>query len=219
MSVCPSVRTENSIPTGRIFLKFDTWVFFENLSRKFVSSKYDKNNGYFTWRPTHIYDNISLSSSLNEKFFRQKLYKKIKTHSLCSVSIFPNTVPFMRKCVKIWHSRIGQKRQYNTAHAGLLRLQTHTRNINTYCFSTARMVNMNAPQCYVYTYFACLVLISMLFFFFLPQKKESSLTIESDLAQSNGWWQLAQQTSNGTAYGVLLLKCWGNSWSYLSLPR
>jgi len=44
------------------------------------------------------------------------------------------------------------------------------------------MVNVNAPQYYVYTYFVCLVLISMLFLF-LPQRKES---IESDLTQSNG---------------------------------
>ena len=25
----------NSIPTGRIFMKFNIWVFFDNLSRKF----------------------------------------------------------------------------------------------------------------------------------------------------------------------------------------
>jgi hypothetical protein len=36
--VCPSVRPSarnNSAPSGRIFMKFDIWVFFENLSRKF----------------------------------------------------------------------------------------------------------------------------------------------------------------------------------------
>jgi hypothetical protein len=38
MSVCLSVRTpawNNSAPTVRIFMKFDTWIFFENISRKF----------------------------------------------------------------------------------------------------------------------------------------------------------------------------------------
>jgi len=40
--------------------------------------KYDKNNGYFTWRPTYIYDNISLIASKNEKFFGQILYRKSK---------------------------------------------------------------------------------------------------------------------------------------------
>jgi len=27
-----------------------------------VSLKFDKNNGYFTWRSVYIYDNISVSS-------------------------------------------------------------------------------------------------------------------------------------------------------------
>jgi len=34
LSVRPSVRN-NSAPTGRIFMKFYMWVFFENLLRKF----------------------------------------------------------------------------------------------------------------------------------------------------------------------------------------
>jgi hypothetical protein len=37
-----------------------------------VSLKSDKNDGYFTWRPMYIYD-ISLNSSSNDKYFRQKL--------------------------------------------------------------------------------------------------------------------------------------------------
>jgi len=32
LSVCPSAWN-NSAPTGRIFMKFDIWEFFENLSR------------------------------------------------------------------------------------------------------------------------------------------------------------------------------------------
>jgi hypothetical protein len=64
----------NSAPTGRIFLKFDIWVFFENISRKFpVLLKSGKNNEYIIWRPMSIYDNISLSSSYSEKCFRQWL--------------------------------------------------------------------------------------------------------------------------------------------------
>ena len=35
--------------------------------------KYDKNKGYFTRRPSYIYDHISLSSSQNEKCFRWNL--------------------------------------------------------------------------------------------------------------------------------------------------
>ena len=46
MSVRPSAL--NSLPpSGRIFIKFGTWVFLENLSRKLVSLKSEKNNGYF----------------------------------------------------------------------------------------------------------------------------------------------------------------------------
>jgi hypothetical protein len=54
-SVCPSVRPSawnNSAPTGRIFMKLDLWVFFENLLRKPVSFKSDKNKGHIAWRPT-----------------------------------------------------------------------------------------------------------------------------------------------------------------------
>jgi hypothetical protein len=35
-----------------------------------VSLKSDKNNTYFTWTHFHIYNNISLNSSWNEKSFR-----------------------------------------------------------------------------------------------------------------------------------------------------
>ena len=59
--VRPSVRPSawnNLAPTGGIFVKFGIRIFFEN-----VSLKSDKNNGYFTWRPIHFFDCISLSSS------------------------------------------------------------------------------------------------------------------------------------------------------------
>jgi len=49
--VCPSACS-NSAHTGQIFMKFDIWVFLENLSRKFkFSLKYDKNEGYFPSKP------------------------------------------------------------------------------------------------------------------------------------------------------------------------
>jgi len=38
-----------------------------------VTSKSDKNNRYFTWRPIYVFYHISLSSSQNEKCFGQKL--------------------------------------------------------------------------------------------------------------------------------------------------
>ena len=67
-SSCPSVCSpawNNPAPTGRVLIKFDIWYFVSNLSEKKiqVSLKSDKNNGYFTWRCFHLYDNISLNSS------------------------------------------------------------------------------------------------------------------------------------------------------------
>ena len=48
MSVRPSTWN-NWASNGRIFMKFDISVFYENLSRKIqVSLKSDKNKGYFT---------------------------------------------------------------------------------------------------------------------------------------------------------------------------
>ena len=71
MSVCPSAKN-NAAPTGRISMKFDIWVFFENLSKRIqVSLRSDNNTGYFTWRLIIFFDHISLSSSQNEKYFRQ----------------------------------------------------------------------------------------------------------------------------------------------------
>ena len=76
MSVCPSSHLStcsNSVPTDQIFMKFDIWVFFENLSRKLKSLKSDKHNRYSTWRPTYFYDNMLLHSSYHAKFLRQNL--------------------------------------------------------------------------------------------------------------------------------------------------
>jgi hypothetical protein len=44
MSV-PASTWKNSVPTGCIFMKFDFWVFFENLSRKF---KFHQNRARIT---------------------------------------------------------------------------------------------------------------------------------------------------------------------------
>ena len=61
-SVCLSIWNE-SAPSGRIFMKFDIWEFFENLEKIQVWLKFDKNKGYFTWRSMYICDNVSLNFS------------------------------------------------------------------------------------------------------------------------------------------------------------
>jgi hypothetical protein len=73
MSVCPLHGTTRL---------FDIWVFFRKFVQEIqVSIKSGKYNGYFTWRPIRIYDNISLISSLNEKCLTS-VVEKIKTHIL-----------------------------------------------------------------------------------------------------------------------------------------
>jgi len=54
----------NSAPTGWIFTKFHIWGFFDKTDEKIqVSLNSDKNSGYFTWRPLHIFYHSSLISS------------------------------------------------------------------------------------------------------------------------------------------------------------
>jgi hypothetical protein len=63
MSVCLSVRP--SVPMKQLgslstdFIKFDIWGLFENLSQNIKCHKMTRINGYFTWRPMYINDNIS----------------------------------------------------------------------------------------------------------------------------------------------------------------
>ena len=83
ISVCPSVRMEH---LG--FHWTDFHVFFEYLSifGKYVeeiqfSPKSEKCKWYFTWRPVHVSDHISLSSSQNEKFLN-KSCRDNQTHIL-----------------------------------------------------------------------------------------------------------------------------------------
>jgi hypothetical protein len=64
-------------------------MFLENLSKKIILLKSDKNNGYCTWIPMYIYDSTSLNSSQNEKCFTQKVVEEIKTHILCSITLLP----------------------------------------------------------------------------------------------------------------------------------
>jgi hypothetical protein len=63
ISFVMSVRStvcNNSAPTERILINLIS-EFFQNCIEKIqVSLKSDKNNGYFTRRRLHIYDNISL---------------------------------------------------------------------------------------------------------------------------------------------------------------
>jgi len=41
-------------------MKSETSIFRKSAQEIQISFKYDKNNRYFTWGPTYIYDSISL---------------------------------------------------------------------------------------------------------------------------------------------------------------
>jgi len=44
----------------------------------------------------YSYGNGSLSFSHNEKYFKKKFVGKIKTHTLCTVTLFPKIVSLMK---------------------------------------------------------------------------------------------------------------------------
>jgi len=72
--VCPSVcpfSWNNSVPTGRIFMKFyirGFLIYFERIQDRLKS---DKITVFIMWKRTHIYNNISLDCFYNDKYFRQ----------------------------------------------------------------------------------------------------------------------------------------------------
>jgi hypothetical protein len=88
----PPVRPfawNKSAPTGRIFTKFHVWGCLENLSRKFVSLKADKNNGNFTWRLTCVYGNIWYVAELllEWEMFQKNKHFAINKCTVCYIHI------------------------------------------------------------------------------------------------------------------------------------
>jgi hypothetical protein len=81
MSACLPVRmkqldSQTTNFNGILYLS----IFRKSLEKIQDSLKSDKNNGYFTWRPTYTYDNISLSLFYSKDFFREKFVKKLNKH-------------------------------------------------------------------------------------------------------------------------------------------
>ena len=86
----------NSAPTGRIFMKFDTSVVFENVSRKL---KFYENRTMITGtlhEEQYIYLIISRSFLLRVSMFQTKVVEEIKNTHFCVQYLFiSNFVPFM----------------------------------------------------------------------------------------------------------------------------
>ena len=70
-------------------------IFRKSIEKIQISLQSDKNIGYFIWRPVYIYDNISLNSSYNEKYFGQ-ICREIQDKPRVINSGFPQIMPFMR---------------------------------------------------------------------------------------------------------------------------
>jgi hypothetical protein len=86
----------------------DIWyliIFRESVEEIQVCFKSDKSKGYFTWIRTHIYDNISLNSSQNEKCFRRSCRENQNTF------YFQKNV--FRKLCRLWDNaeKYGRARQ------------------------------------------------------------------------------------------------------------
>ena len=76
-------------------------IWYLRIFRKYIgeiqdSLKYDKNNEYFTWQHT-ICMIISRSILPRMRNFSDRIVEKIKTHILCSITLFPTIVPLMRQ--------------------------------------------------------------------------------------------------------------------------
>jgi len=63
-------------------------IFRKSFEKIQVSLKPEKkNNGYYSWRPVLIFDPILFDSSQNENI-SETVVEKIKTHILCSITVF-----------------------------------------------------------------------------------------------------------------------------------
>ena len=75
ISVRPSVRMEqigSQCTDFREFWYMSTFFFFKSVERIQDSLKYDKNNGYCTWRPTYIYYIFFAELFVELEMFRTK---------------------------------------------------------------------------------------------------------------------------------------------------
>jgi len=161
LSVCSSISLSawhKSAPTGWIFIEGELWVFLEDLLRKFISLKSDKNNGTLH-EDLCTFVTISRSFLLRMRNVSNQLIEEIKQNILCSINVF-------KKSCRLWdnmekYCRARQATDDNMAHAHSM-LDTkgykHTLRIcNTCCLSTATMfVHEHAPLL-PYTYVVCLV--------------------------------------------------------------
>jgi hypothetical protein len=118
-------------------------IFRKTIGNLQVSSKSDKNNANFTWRPIYIFSYLA-NFFLEWEMFQTKIVEKIKTQNLRLITFF-----IFRKSYRLWDNmeeywREGQATDDNTVHA-LCMLDTkdykHALRIcNSYCVSTTTVL-------------------------------------------------------------------------------
>jgi hypothetical protein len=151
MSVCPSAWN-NSAPAGRIFIKFDIWVFFQNLFRKFkIRSTLARKTGTlqedlctFTISPWILLR----MSNVSDRNCRENQ----STHFVFS-DFFPLKIaPFWNNAEK--YGRVGQATDGNIIQrmriACLIPMATNTRSEYAIRIAVPRQIGYaNTPQCYL----------------------------------------------------------------------
>ena len=118
-SIAPSIRLaiwNNPVPTGRIFHRIRYLSFFRKTVEKIqVSLKWDKNNGYFTWRLLNIFRPFLAQFFIEWEMYQTKSVDEIKTHILCSITFF-------RQSCRLWenvekYGRAGQATDDNMTYS------------------------------------------------------------------------------------------------------
>ena len=146
----------NSASTGQIFMKFDIWVLFKILSRKF---KFHWNLARITGSVCEVWHNfVSYLTQffLEWEMLQTKVVEKINTYILCSITfgvenfatyetMCKNTVEAGRPQMTIWCKCIAWWIPKST--------KTHT-HTHTHSMSYLLLFRCNngctiAPQCYV----------------------------------------------------------------------
>ena len=129
-------------------MKFHIWMFRKYAKKIQVLVESDKNNGYFTWRPIYIFDNISIllrTRNVSDKSFRENQ----NTYFMFNNIFFSKIVLFWDNVEK--YSRAVHTRQ----HGACVLLAAFTLRVyHTYRFSTATMVVRTRPN--VMLYVSCL---------------------------------------------------------------
>ena len=124
-SVRPSFRLSawnNSDHTGRFSSNWYLSIFRNSVKKIQVSLPPDNNTDYIT-TTTHFPSHLT-HFSLEWEMFQTKVVDKLKTHILCSVTLFDNRAVY--ETIRINDVQWGRQYGACALHAGYPRLQTHT---------------------------------------------------------------------------------------------